>query len=568
MKMRLDNRRTPRRISLGFARVLLVAGAAGGLASCSVLYDLGADQCNIDEDCTALGELFVGKVCQANVCVDPGGCRTNADCIDDPTTFGGNEFSGEPAICREHTCIPLKTSECPLVLPIREEGATELLRGDNPVILGGFAQIPATSTIGPGTRNYDLALTELEEQVGGLPGGSGGVRPTVMVVCQSATEDNAVLDAAIDHLADDLRVPAVVSALSSANLQYVFSRKGREAGMFFMSTEDADGLLTLLPDDNLIWHMLPGGKALGASYAPLLTRTLTFLDLSQQARVAMVVASDIRLLADMFDAATQSPESGGISFNDMNVTQNLGAGLYREVQVPSILQAPDDPLLDEIADLVAFAPNVVIAPTAFEFLTTMIPGIERSWPSGTPRPFYILSPYHFNQPTRMQTLLDEFPDVRTRLVGLNAAAAANRELYDEYERAFRRYDQDNWVPDVENYYDAIYYTLYAGARASTSGADFALGMGRLLSGSVQYGVGRQDLVNGLVDAFFARPMTLNGTLGPPNFDPSTGARQAPASAWCVEAGAPPVFIPDVLRYDTTDNTMQGTMPPTCIPGGF
>jgi hypothetical protein len=569
MKMRLDNRRTSRRVALGVARALLVAGAAGGMASCSVLYDLGADQCNRDEDCAALGDLFEDKVCRQNVCVDPGGCRTNADCIDDPITFGGTGVVGEPAICRERQCIPLKSTECPVVLPIRDERATQLLKEGDAVILGGFAQIPETSAIGAGIRNFDLALSELADGPGGLPGDvSGAVRPTVMVVCQAATEDNAVLDAAIDHLADDLRVPAVVSALSSANLQYVFSQKGREAGMFFMSTEDADGLLTLLPDDNLVWHMLPGGKALGASYAPLLTRTLAFLDLSAEARVAMVVASDIRVLADMFDAATQSPASGGISFNGMNVTQNLAAGFYREVQVPSVLQSPDDPLLTQIADVVSFAPNVVIAPTATEFLSKMIPGIERDWPSGTPRPFYVLSPYHYNSTGRMQTLLQEFPDVRTRLVGLNAAAAEDPEVYDEYERAFLRYDSANWVPGLENYYDAIYYTLYAGARASTSGADFALGMGRLLSGPTEIAVGQADLSEGLAQASLV-PITLNGTMGPPDFDASTGARNAPASVWCVEAGTPPVFVPDVLRYETgTTPAMAGTMPTTCIPGGF
>lgn len=562
--MRLDNRRTPRRISLGLARVLLVAGAAGGLASCSVLYDLGADQCNADTDCPLLGEAFESYVCEEHVCVPPGGCETNADCMGEYGESIGL-IRDDPAICRQRQCIPLRSDECPQVLPIGDGSrAAELLRSsETPVILGGFAELTTGSGIITGVRNYDFALTELADAVGGLPGAAGGVRPVVMVVCQGDTDDNAVLDAAMDHLADTLRVPAVVSSLVGANLPHVFNYKGLSAGMFFMSTQEADVSLERLQDQNLLWHMLPGGKSLGASYAPLLTRTLAYLSPSEPARVALAYTPTIPLLTDLALAATDTPANGGITFNEVGVIENTDAGLFQQITMP----ASDE----QIDALLAFRPHVILVAAASDFLNNVLPDIENGWPTGAgapARPFYVLSPYNYNSGP-LRTALENFPDIRTRALGLNAASAVDRTLYGIYRGDFLTYDSGSWQEGWENYYDAVYYTLYAGARVSATGQDFAQGMSQLLSGRDTIPVGKRGLRDGGLGLVSGNQrITLEGTLGPPDFDALTGTRKGPGSAWCIEPGDPPVYISDVLRYDTADNTMQGTMPPTCIPGGF
>ena len=61
---------------------------------------------------------------------------------------------------------------------------------------------------------------------------------------------------------------------------------------------------------------------------------------------------------------------------------------------------------------------------------------------------------------------------------------------------------------------------------------------------------------------------LNGTLGPPNFNPVDGTRESPGSVWCIDSTA--TFQADVLRYvpdasgDPTLATLGGTFP--CISG--
>jgi hypothetical protein len=159
-----------------------------------------------------------------------------------------------------------------------------------------------------------------------------------------------------------------------------------------------------------------------------------------------------------------------------------------------------------------------------------------------------------------------YPSIYERLAGVNAASAEDSSLYDAYTI---RYQSAYSQLDVgyENYYDAAYYLLYAtgaaGSLASISGSDIARGMQRLLSGRLEFGVGPDDLPSAL--SALSTPnatITLNGTMGPPTWDPATGGRTDPGSVWCVDSSG--TQRADVLRYDTTNHSLVGTFP--CITG--
>ncbi len=55
---------------------------------------------------------------------------------------------------------------------------------------------------------------------------------------------------------------------------------------------------------------------------------------------------------------------------------------------------------------------------------------------------------------------------------------------------------------------------------------------------------------------------LLGTLGPPNFDLSTGTRKLPMSAWCLTG--PLELQVDVLRYNEASGQLEGEYP--CLTG--
>jgi hypothetical protein len=198
----------------------------------------------------------------------------------------------------------------------------------------------------------------------------------------------------------------------------------------------------------------------------------------------------------------------------------------------------------------------------------MVPAIESGWMDAAGsqnKPFYLLSPYHFNNPA-LTPLLQGTPNVRTRMVGVNVASAVDQTLYNTYKISYNAAYSGGQL-GYENYYDAAYYMIYSAAAAgnvpSLTGDDLARGMGRLLSGQA-FGVGQMDIPQalGVLQSSSQAKITLNGTDGPPTWDPGTGGKVGPGSVWCVDNTSKQRA--DVLRYDDTSKTLTGTFPTACF----
>jgi hypothetical protein len=572
------------------------------LGGCSLLRDLSADQCELDSDCDALPQ-FKGRQCVAGVCLGPtmssgggdsgggdsagssatsgsdagspsggmstqggsGGsapvaeCKTNGDCLD-------KNF--DPSMCVNGSCVPLLSDDCPVILPVTEDLWNTNLRTDNPLILGAFANIP-TNLIGPQIRNYDLALTEFTHKVGTLPGSGSKRRGLVAVVCRGTNYGTqAHLDAAAAHLIDDLKVPGIISALLANDLQHVFETKAHDADVMMMSPAESDSTLVSLKDDGLIWQMLPGGGAVAVTYAPLVDRTVDYLvgngtltSASDTVRVALVTATDVRFLQDQTQTITDT-----VKFNGKSVADNLNDGNFKSIGITSVYGNKNADLTTQIQAVLNFKPHIIIADAADEFLSKMIPAIESGWAAAAGsqnKPFYLLSPYHFNNPA-MASMLQTNASVRLRFAGVNVASAVDQTLYNTYQIAFSAaYPEATDELGYENFYDAAYYLIYsaaaAGNVASLSGDDLARGMGRLLSGPA-YGVGQKDIPNALqaLQSSSQAKITLNGTDGPPSWDPGTGGKIGAGSVWCIDSSNKQRA--DVLRYDDTSKMLTGTLP--------
>lgn len=491
-------------------------------------------------------------------------CKTHAECLD-------KNF--EPSICMQGSCIPLLSEQCPVVLPVTDDLWKTNLRTQNPIILGAFAQVPA-SLIGMQTRNYDLALTEVQRKVTGLPGAGGQPRGVVAVVCRTPYNATADIDAGMAHLVDDLHVPGVITALLADDVQHLFETKARDANVMLMSPIESDSTLVTLQDAGLVWQMLPGGAAEAVSYKPLLDRTIAYLiskatlTMEEPVRVAVVVASDVRYLSDMNDTISAS-----IEFNGKTAVQNLSDGNFKSIGIKSIYADKNADLTAQTQAVLDFKPHIIIALAADEFLSKMVPSIESGWAAaaGTQKkPFYLLSAFHFNNPA-LPALLDTNPTVRTRFAGVNVASAADQTVYNTYEIAFAQAYPETQTGTqqwrgYENFYDAAYYLIYSAAAAgnvqSLTGDDLARGMGRLLSGQ-RWNVGQKDMPSALQGLQIAQAkISLYGTLGAPNFDPGTGERLGPGSVWCIDTTSKQRA--DVLRYDEATKTLTGAFP--CFTG--
>ena len=491
-------------------------------------------------------------------------CTKTAQCMDDPA----REF--DPYACVKGRCVQLKTDSCPLLLPQTDNGWLDSLRSTDaePIIFGGFTAMQHT-TYGTQAHNFDLAFTEFLRTAGGIPAPGGKRRAILALVCQNVYDTPQDFDAALDHLIDEVQVPAILPVLETTSLLHAFNRSGAEHHVLFMSPLGSENALLANPNDGLIWTMLPGAAALARTYAPLLDLTVEHLrntgvlGATEPVRVALVRADDYVAMNEMASAMVEDLHFNGRSANDN------APDYFRSFSVSSSVLASNPPDYTAATQaLVDFAPHIVISSATDEFLSVFMPALEDGLADHPPT--YLLSPLNYHNDTLWNFVQPCDPsdtgchDARTRVLGVNYAAAADQTNYNGYEARFNAaYPGYPPSPGWENFYDAAYYLIYSAAAAWASplmGDDLKLGMRSLLNGP-SFNVGPDDIP----DAYRAlgaanSNITLNGAMGPPDFDRTTGTRTTPGTVWCVNDQYD--WSMDVLRLNT-DGQLTGDFP--CFP---
>ncbi len=603
---------------------LLVAWAAALGGGCSILLHVDADQCSSTEDCTARGGAFLGRVCVAGTCVlpeassvddaavidaspdattsidsggldaapteaeaavaeaagaeaavDAGGptCNASADC---------SQVSGATAMCNvdTHQCTVPKTAECPYLFG---DVAAENM-GLEPIFIGAFATLPPTDPTGhPSYLNFELAQEDFAG-AGGIPAGTGSaLRMPIVVVCDLAADVNVVMN----HLVNEVGVRAVVAGLPPATLATTFSNVnlGGDASappVFFMNPFGADSTLTSLTTNYLLWHMLGQPSDVAPAYAAFFPRveaylrSTTALGPTTPMKVATVTSNSI----DTNDLASAVKSvltwNGGASSTATQLSDCDAGSTYCDVGLEhSTLDGyalADIDVTDAVTTLVAYRPDVVISFACDEFMTLIetleIPTASNPSP---PTPFYLIGPFNVDSPY----LLDWLPSVvgptvpdskRERIAGINFASTPNNQVLSGYDTHFVSAFGSAAATDLgsENYYDAMYFTIYslvaAGRPPALNGTQIGEGMSLLVNrlSPSTFSVGPTDIGN-VISALHNNGTTgisLVGTLGPPDFNLTTGARINEGDVYCVQrnppdAGTvnsnPPYYLYDVLR---------------------
>lgn len=547
------------------------------MASCSLFYQPATlYQCETRRDCVALGAGFSQTICEESLCVHPlasggktgsddtggqGGsapeCATNGDCID--------ANYGNPYLCRAGECIALTDPEhCPIVLGAGQD--SENLRQPEPIVWGAYSKVdPTAPRLSVPTLNYELAIDEFNVGTrGGLPTGPGGtLRPFVAVVCSGTDEPN--LDASLKHLIERVQVPALLASLYTTDLVQAFRQYGTTSDVFFLSPLEADSTLTSIDDEGRLWHMLTSASELAPAYVPLLANAEAYLrreaavEPEQALRVAMVEAKT-PFLSDLADELMVQ-----LHFNGMSALQNEGEGNFARLRIDSALETVNPDVSAAIVELAEMRPHVVLAVTSSEFVS-LASGLEAAWnPQLGPPPFYLGSPYLMGVSALLKPPLVGLSE---RFLGVNFAAAADSTLYDLYlSKLTSTYDVSFSLEGSENFYDAAYFLMYAIAASepgkSIHGAGVAKGMLRLIDGPQRYEMGSAQVgqtVSALMNDSVAT-IELVGTMGPPRFDASTGARLGGPSIFCLEDGS---FLQNAFHYDELSESIEGD--PPCLPG--
>jgi len=492
-------------------------------------------------------------------------CATNGDCY----TLHQTEFKLNPFACVSGQCVPLMTEECPIVLPISEKGTWGSLLSKDPILLGGFGYINHPGLYSSATRNYDLALDEMNTSTNGVYAGSSARHKMVMVVCDAHVPAPGNEGIPANHLINELGIKGIVSELDSDDQQTVFEDFGQPNDVFFMVPPYTDNALINLDDDGLVWQMLSGAEQLSVTFQPLIDMTETHLRNlkaipagTNNMKVALVIGQDQRFLTEMGNYITQN-----VTFNGAKASEN-GTATFQSFGVTSYYTNPTEDYTQTVQDLIAFAPHVIIGATADEAATSIIPLIESGWDaatSGAPRPFYILSPLDYNI-NAMASLIKN-TDTSTsnlgvplfqRVIGINWPAAADQTIYDAYQsRFFTKYGYR--APYYDNYYDSAYYLLYGVAASSqpVRGASIRDGLVRATTtGSTEYEVGPDDALSAVNALKNNGKIKVIGAMGPPNWD-TKGSRDDPGTVWCVKQVAD-YYEGDQYRYNRTSMQLEGT----------
>jgi hypothetical protein len=555
----------------------LVVGSTA--AGCSLLYELDVAQCSSTADCRAKGAAFAETECVASLCVSATGtggssgtgggntgggggapeCATHMECVE--ANFG------IPHLCREGACQRLTLpGQCPGVLGLGADN--ENLKKPDPIVVGLYSYVPADAGWRQSvpTLNYELAINEFnDESNGGLPGGRNNTRrPILGVVCSGTNGPD--LDASLKHLVEDLEVPAILSSLYSTELLPAFETWGKPNDVFFLSPLEANSSLVNAMDNGLMWHMLTSARELAPAYLPLLARAETYvrqqlaLPPEEEIRVALV-ESNARFLRDIGDYLVAN-----MVFNGKSQADNLSAGNFLRVRVDSAIEAANvtttKDFADRVADVRNFKPHIVLAIASSEFVVFR-GGIENRLPDA-PEPFYLASPYLFG----ISSFASQGSATWPRTLGVNFAGAENKTLYNLYLSNLKA-EYTNFtnltLDGSENFYDAAYFLMYSIAGAGNpprlTGREVAAGMTRLVTGSQGFNVGRADVADALAALSVSNSrIALRGTMGPPDFDTSTGVRHGLPSIYCLEAGN---FVQDAMTYNPDTQQLEGA--PSCVP---
>jgi hypothetical protein len=483
-----------------------------------------------------------------------GQCSSNAECVKDN--------ADRPARCRpsDHKCVTLINEACPV--------AYGDASNPNAVYFGAFATLnpnmPEDNSI---IWAHELARAELSgKNVGGLPDSSNTRHPLVMIVCNNAGD---VVGPGLQHLAEDVQVPAIIATLKPDDLRTAFETNQKKHDIFYLSPVSVTSTVVEETDHGLIWNLLGQPSDMAPTYAELLKlvekrlRKDRKLLPTDQLKVALVTTKDA------FDSELGDAVAPLLSFNGKSATDNL------DNYYPVTLDAADPQLEHGAIDIATYRPDVIIS-TASE-LFSMDGGlqeqIEDQWgqPAGNkPRPFYILSPYNagdLNQIMKRMNDLIEFgaeADPQLRQVGVSIAAARDNTLQNAYALRLKTMFKKAYA-DTANYYDAVYYLAYAMYAADPgkelTGSGIAQGMQRLLSGN-DVNIGPPPIAATFKALSTAgSSVHLVSTLGPPDFNAETGVRPVDGGVLCFgKMGNSVELHTDVLRYDPDKQALTGTFP--------
>jgi hypothetical protein len=571
----------------------LASGIAAAAPACNFLLGFDTSQCSRDSDCARFGEAYT---CVSSTCVttdasiaDAGtkadapaetgqqGCQSNLQCNTNRMNASEHFFCDKnPNSATRGQCVQIDYTDkagvvvCFVPPYSKLYGSTanpDQLLDDNDILIGAFAPTGGNDpVVGPVQYTYELAQEELHA-AGGIPGGTGsnGPRPLSIVYCNS---DPAYVEEGVQHLVNTLHVPAILALFSDTSMPYFMGKYMVPNDVFTINAQETPFAMKNAAVNELLWNLLGTPDQLAPAFVDLMSKVETYargrkMDAgSAPIRVALVTsASDCPLEFAIYNAL--SDPTTGLQFNGQNWQANLAAGNAKVIQTecPDTNQVTPGTYAPNVAEIVAFNPDVVIADTSQE-TGYIVPPVENTLygeAGVTTLPIWILSTRN-DQDVNVLAYLDtasngeSTTEKLTRFLGVQYADPADTSQVDAWmmrmQTQFAGTDPSTYA-GRGNFYDAVFWLAYgyasAGPNAPVTGDSFKNGVRLLLSGQNVY-PGDTLTISKAFTTIANSPTgtTYYGTLAQPNYPkPATGIPQSSGSVYCYNQVANAI----VANYD-------------------
>jgi hypothetical protein len=437
--------RSERKTSLLLITVTLVTGSA----SCSLLIDSSAIQCDTNADCARLSGGPTKMVCSdARVCVKGPECATHAECL----ALNPSQAS----LCRksDFKCAPLTSPEC----VYRAEPSD--LTNENTLWFGMIS--PRTS--GPHMEAAADLVRNHVSRSGNLPAATilGERRPMAYVSC---TNDGGGFEKSIDHLLNVVQVPAIVGSNDSGDVVAMLTKHNTpKAGVLTLSpTASAPGISDIR-NDGLFFRM-SGINTIAVKGLAFVLRSVVeptlrggpspVLGKDEPMKVAVLHKSDAVGLADAGAAASL------VTFNGKPAAAN--GSNYKVIDYGH----PGDPAntmpaaryAAAVAAVLAFQPHAIFVFGSLE-VSNMDKEIENRWPAIPYRPYWMVVK---GIATVFTNDIGYNQDWARRVYGSQPLVDKGTSAYRSYEQSFRA-NYPNLMVGVTatpSYFDGAYLLAYA-----------------------------------------------------------------------------------------------------------
>lgn len=484
---------------------------------------------------------------------EPAECRSNRDCAAlAPLGSVSSDASGlSRCVLATGKCERLLTPECPRI-------AGDAI-SDDAIVIGALLRDGNDPTTEALEAAAFLAVEEMNspEGAGGLPGPDGGVRPLLVVGCDTSGD----VMAAARHLVDDLRVAAIVGPTAGEHVVDVTQQVSARGGTLLMTPASVVSAISDLADEGLTWRTVPSD----AQRAKLVIEEMKELEaLLRTTRGLETVKLAIVHATDAAGTSAYDAIRGKLILNNRFITD---AANEANVSVDAH-ETGDTAALASIATkyAVGFKPDIVFI-TAPEQIAGLLVPLEKALTAARAlyRPYYVVT-----EAAKTKELLDVMrssdvpPDTRRRVRGVGLKPdAASAPVLAEFEAAFAaRYGTAPLTPTAAASlsYDATYaiaYALAATPDQAPSGAVVAQGL-RALGVGDPVTVGPKATREAFQQLASRKSVSLRGTFSKMQWDASGDLTAGTVEIWCVgtKDGAPS-FGSSGLTMDVNTQVVGG-----------